>query len=128
MGKVKDNILKIALGVLGLNTFTACYGIAPTSYKDLQPFQIKGKVVDEDGNGIGGIDVSRYGTQLTVTKPDGSYEATLQRFWEPRTDTLQIHFTDVDGVAEGGRYEPTVITVDQFADASDTEVILHRAK
>lgn len=112
MGKVKDNILKIALGVLGLNTFTACYGTAYISYKDLASFEVKGKVTDEEGNGIAGIKVARYGTEITRTGPDGTYSAEFQQFWVPVADTIEVHFTDVDGPEAGGEFEPAVQCVD----------------
>ena len=111
MGKVKDNILKITLGILGLNTFTACYGIAPISYRDLRPLEVKGKVTDDAGNGIAGIKVARFGIEIARTASDGSYTATFQQFFEPVSDTIQVHFTDVDGQEGGGSFEPAVIPV-----------------
>lgn len=35
MKNIRKNLLRIALGILGLNVFTACYGVPPTVYEPL---------------------------------------------------------------------------------------------
>lgn len=93
MGKVTNNLFKIVLGIAGISTFTACYGIGPRDYLTLVPFPVAGKVTDENGAPIKGVKVTRYGTELATSSEDGSFRTELLIGYS-QPDTVQLHFKD----------------------------------
>lgn len=77
-------------------------------------FEVKGKVVDADGNPIAGIEV--YGEDIhehirakTTTSEDGSF-TLVQPEWFP-AEEVDVCFEDVDGEANGGDFGKKVETV-----------------
>lgn len=121
MGKVRNNLLKIALGVLGLNTFTACYGPGPRDYDVLRPFPVSGRVTDESGVPLQGVKVSRYGTPLAVTAEDGSFQAEIQLILDTYKDTVRLHFSDAEHAPQ---IQPVDVR-DFESEAEKLEVVLH---
>lgn len=77
-------------------------------------FEVKGKVVDADGNPIAGIEV--YGEDIhehmrakTTTSEDGTF-TLVQPEWFP-AEEVDVCFEDVDGEANGGDFGKKVETV-----------------
>lgn len=50
MKKIKKTALKLACVLVGLNTFTACYGPAPFPDEDLIPRQEEATKASQDGS------------------------------------------------------------------------------
>lgn len=92
MRKGTNFLLKIILGIAGINTFTACYGTVPQDFSRLEPYTLSGKVTDESGVPLGGVRVTRFGTDLAITSEDGRFEVEFLRSPYQKSDTLQIHF------------------------------------
>lgn len=88
-------------------------------------FQAKGDVHSETGEPIEGIKVSRYGQDLGTTDKEGkfSFNDHYSGFISEK-DTLVLNFHDIDGPANGGRFEDTqaIVTITQTEKPSKESV------
>ena len=125
---IKSKILKFGLGIIGLNTFTACYGPAMPP-PDVTRLNISGKVVNEAGLPVPGIKISRYGNEYAETDGDGRFGFPVYLFEGEVKDTLHFSFRDPDGEA-GGSFRDKVVVAD-FSHSSDcvvNEVVMEENK
>ena len=80
-------------------TCVACYGV---EYTEFNPeFGAAGRVVDDGGTPIEGIEVNTIGSTKTYTSADG-------RFYV-HGEIPHIEFRDIDGEANGGEFEDAYI-------------------
>lgn len=89
------------LALFGISiTTVACYG---TPYEEYNPeFGTSGRVVDDYGNGIIGIEVTA-GDEVSTSGTNG-------RFFLSNAERV-IAFRDVDGQQNGGEFEERTITL-----------------
>ena len=125
---IKSNVLKIALGVVGLNTFTACYGPAMPA-PEVTRLSLSGKVVNEKGLPVSGIKISRLGNVYAETDGDGLFEFPVYRLEGERIDTLHFTFRDPDGEADGS-FRDKVVVADftRSLDCRINEVVMEENK
>lgn len=119
MNKLWRRVLRIMLGFFGLNTFTACYGIASYS-----PYiSVWGKVVDGRDEPVQGIKVSGENGKgnefVTSEKGEFGYYSHCKADEVPQTLTLK--FTDPDGPANGGEFEEKIVSVNLKEQAAKPE-------
>ena len=126
---IKSKILKFGLGIIGLNTFTACYGPAMPP-PDVNRLSFSGKAVNESGLPVSGIKISRYGESYAETDGDGRFSFPFYLLSEGEVkDTLHFTFHDPDGEA-GGSFRDKVVVAD-FSHSSDcvvNEVVMEENK
>lgn len=95
-------------------TCVACYGIPEAEFHP--EFGASGRVVDPEGNGIEGIEVS---IDRSVTTSDQSGWFYIDG------DTPEVLFRDIDGEAHGGEFEELRIeigTVNNVVELGDVEL------
>ena len=125
---IKSKILKFGLGIIGLNTFTACYGPAMPP-PDVNRLSFSGKAVNESGLPVSGIKISRLGNVYAETDGDGLFEFPVYRLEGERIDTLHFTFRDPDGEADGSFRDKVVVA--DFSHSSDcvvNEVVMEENK
>ncbi len=131
---MKDRILKSILKILGVAaagaTVTACYG-SPYGH-----YEVKGKVLDEDSNPIGGIlitaeeyvyrknidsllnegvDLRSYGFWTTVSQVDGFFFMDGPDYFPTGSSgdyDTRLYAIDIDGDENGGKFEKREISFD----------------
>ena len=125
---IKSKILKFGLGIIGLNTFTACYGPAMPP-PEVTRLSLSGKVVNEAGLPGPGIRISRRGECYAETDGDGLFEFPVYRLEGERIDTLHFTFYDPDGEA-GDSYRDKVVVADftRSLDCRINEVVMEEDK
>lgn len=112
-------MLRVLLGLFGLNVFTACYGVAPYS-----PYvSVWGKVVDERDEPVQGIEVSgEKGEQIkSVTSEQGRFGYQFFCKADEVPQTLTLKFTDPDGPENGGSFEEKIVSVNLKEQAAKPE-------
>lgn len=104
--KLKNWLLFSLGGLLGINLVSCrmMYGTPEATYN------VAGKVANEVGQPIEGIEVDAYPdySLRTVTDKDGRYMLTLTYIWPG--DSLSLDFRDIDST-ENGYYRDTTVTV-----------------
>lgn len=72
-------------------------------------FRAQGKVTDNEGNPIKGIQVrsEEYGSKGILTAEDGGYDISGSMF----PDRVQLTFTDIDGPDNGGEFTERAVDV-----------------
>lgn len=123
ISELRKHLLRTALGIAGLGTFTACYGMPPGIYDLGQG--INGRVIDGAQQPVEGIELSRYGTPLDTTDVEGSFSTIIAR-WPDREDTIQVHFRDVLPGREGGEFEEKMLVVENHEDIDTTVVVTRK--
>ena len=103
------------LALFGISiTTVACYG---TPYDEYNPdFGTSGRVVDDGGNGIIGIEVTA-GDEVSTSGTNGRFFIT--------NDERVITFRDVDGEQNGGEFVERTITLHEGVHDVGV-VVLHR--
>ena len=97
-------------------TCVACYG---TPYDEYQPhFAASGRVVDEGGEPIPGIEAS-IGTHRVLTNEDG-------HFYVESLDYNLLTLTDIDGEENGGEFEREDIQLMYQGNNDVGDVVLER--
>lgn len=94
-----------AAGILGLVTISACYGVPYSEY--VSRVQVNGRVTDENNNPIEGIQIEG-AVSGTFSGSDGSFTLSGRSNHE---ETVELHFQDVDGEANGGKFKDKTIEV-----------------
>ena len=80
-------------------TCVACYGV---EYTEFNPeFEAAGRVVDDRGNPIPGIEVAPDGGDKTMSDADGRF------YCYGRIPVIRLH--DIDGEENGGEFEDKTI-------------------
>ncbi len=122
----KSGFFTLLLGLLGFSV-TSCF-ITPDMYGcPTAEWKVKGKVVDETGQGVPGLQVAlgnRTDNETGViydqnywpldtlqTGPDGIYEVQSGGF---PFSKLQIDVKDIDGEANGGEFQDASLVVTDF--------------
>lgn len=119
--RIRKRLSFLLLALLGFST--ACeklkneekpYAMYGTPRAD---FRARGKVTDNEGNPIRGIQVRNeaYSDKGILTAEDGSYDISGSMF----TSQVQLTFTDIDGPANGGEFAAREVDV-KFTEADRT--------
>jgi putative lipoprotein (rSAM/lipoprotein system) len=76
-------------------------------------YEVKGKVLDADGDPIKGIKVSliedQYNSQSTQSLEDGTFKVSLGTI---PFDKLKLTAQDIDGAENGGEFEEKTVELD----------------
>ena len=124
---IKSNLLKFGLGIIGLNTFTACYGPAMPP-PDVTTFKFGGKVVNEEGIPLHGIKISRYGGVYAASNFDGLFEFPIHLMEGEVKDTLHFTFRDPDKIRSVYRDQVVVADFSSSPDDIDNVVVMEENK
>ena len=113
---MKDLIVRISAWLLCLIGFGSSVACSPGMVSDeygspYASFEVKGKVTDQQGNPIPGIQVTcdAMYIQPVYTESDGSYALDGDGF--PR-EKIQVSFEDVDGEENGGLFAARSVSVE----------------
>lgn len=113
---MKDLIVRISAWLLCLIGFGSSVACSPGMVADeygspYASFEVKGKVTDQQGNPIPGIQVTcdAMYIQPVYTESDGSYALDGDGF--PR-EKIQVSFEDVDGEENGGLFAARSVSVE----------------
>lgn len=113
---MKDLIVRISAWLLCLIGFGSSVACSPGMVADeygspYASFEVKGKVTDQQGNPIPGIQVTcdAMYIQPVYTESDGSYALHGDGF--PR-EKIQVSFEDVDGEENGGLFAARSVSVE----------------
>lgn len=113
---MKDLIVRISAWLLCLIGFGSSVACSPGMVADeygspYASFEVKGKVTDQQGNPIPGIQVTcdAMYIQPVYTESDGSYALNGDGF--PR-EKIQVSFEDVDGEENGGLFAARSVSVE----------------
>ena len=128
------NVLyKLLSGCLSMLGFSGCilpceYGPPPVEYND---YMVKGIVTDTKGNSLKGIEVkvidSRSNKDVTIyTDSDGYFKSPMIQ--TPSLGNQMLHFTDIDGEANGGEFSKKTISIKQMEEYKNDDEYLYVAK
>lgn len=116
LSDMKDLIVHISAWLLCLIGFGSSVACSPGMVADeygspYASFEVKGKVTDQQGNPIPGIQVTcdAMYIQPVYTESDGSYALHGDGF--PR-EKIQVSFEDVDGEENGGLFAARTVSVE----------------
>lgn len=116
LSDMKDLIVRFSAWLLCLIGFGSSVACSPGMVADeygspYASFEVKGKVTDQQGNPIPGIQVTcdAMYIQPVYTESDGSYALDGDGF--PR-EKIQVSFEDVDGEENGGLFAARSVSVE----------------